>query len=169
MKKLVLMAIVAMFTVSASAQLLTSSRTARSGSAHNVWVDLGVGVFDGEGSGLGLDLGVRWNKMFNEYVGWDIVKVAAQADTKYFKETIAVKALTGIRGESPVLFGNAKAYANFAGGYVYAIDPENGAFTWEVGAGLKLTPRFSAGIAYDAYSSNGATTGYFNLKLGVAL
>ena len=170
MKKLFLMAMIAMFAVSASAQLLTSSRVARTGSSHNVWVDLGVGTYTGDvdDTGLGLDLGIRYNKMFHEYVGWDIVKIAAQADTKHFKESLGIKALTGIRGESPVLFNDAKAYANFAGGYYYGIDAEDGCFTWEIGAGLKLTPRFNVGIAYDAYSSDGATTGYFNLKLGYA-
>ena len=171
MKKLFLMAIVAMFAMSASAQLLTSSRTARTGGSHNTWVDLGVGGFTGDvdGTGVGLDLGIRWNKMFHEYVGWDIVKIAAIADTKNFSETISAKAVTGIRGESPVLFGNAKAYANFAAGYQYGFDAEDGCFTWEVGAGLKLTPRFNIGIAYDSWGKDHANVGFINLKLGVAL
>ena len=171
MKKLFLMAIVAMMTVSASAQLLTSSRTARTGGNHNVWLDFGVGSYTGdyEDGGLALDLGVRWNKMFNEYVGWDFIKIAAQADTKNIEESICAKALTGIRGESPILFGNAKAYANFAAGYIYNIDQSEGCFTWEIGAGLKLTPRFNIGIAYDSYSKNSFNVGFVNLKLGLAL
>lgn len=170
MKKLFLAAILAVFTSSSvSAQLIGSSRFV-SHSAHNFWVDLGVGAYTGdyEDGGLGLDLGFRWNKMFHEYVGWDIIKVAGQADTKNFKESISLKALTGIRVESPVLFGDSKAYANFAGGYGYMFDAEEGAFTWEVGAGLKVTPRFNVGVAYDSWSKNSFTIGYINLKLGYA-
>lgn len=172
MKKLFLVAIVAMFAMSASAQLLTSSRTARTSGSHNVWVDLGVGAYTGDvnDTGLGLDLGVRWNKMFTEYIGWDIVKVAAQADTNHFKETLSVKALTGIRGESPVLFGNARAYANLAGGVISGTDSNADIdFVWEIGAGLKLTPRFNVGVAYNAYNWDGSNVGFVNLKLGVAL
>ena len=168
MKKLFLMAIVAMFTMSASAQSLTSNRT-----SNNVWFDLAVGSFcgtgvDGDYTGLGLDVGFRWNKMFNEYVGWDIVKVAAQMDTKHIDKSLCGRALTGIRGESPVLFSNVKAYANFAGGYIYNIDRTDGSLAWEVGFGLKLFSRFNVGVDYDWYTKNGDTTGFVNLKLGVA-
>lgn len=169
MKKILFVALMAVFTISANAQLVTSNRTIRS-NAHNIWVDFGLGAYTGDykDGGLGLDLGLRWNKMFHEYVGWDIVKVAAQADTKHFKESISLKAMTGIRFESPVLFSDAKAYANFAGGYGYVFDPKDGAFTWEIGAGLKVTPRFNVGVAYDSMSKKGFTTGYINLKVGYA-
>ncbi|MBQ9676538.1 MAG: outer membrane beta-barrel protein [Prevotella sp.] len=169
MKKVLFVAFMALFTVTANAQLISSHRYVE-GNAHNFWVDLGLGAYTGDykDGGLGLDLGFRWNKMFHEYVGWDIIKVAGQADTKHFKESISIKALTGIRVESPVVFGNSKIYGNFAGGYIYGFDSEKGAFTWEVGAGLKLTPQFNVGIAYDAYSKNSFNTGFINLKLGYA-
>ncbi|MBP3766792.1 MAG: hypothetical protein J6I31_00735 [Prevotella sp.] len=171
MKKLFLVAILAVLTSSVYAQLLTSTRVSRSERAHNVWVDLGAGAYTGdyENGGLGLNLGLRWNKMFNQYVGWDIIKVAAQADTKDFGSSISAEALTGIRGASPVLFGNSTAYANFAGGYLYNFDSKEGAFVWEIGAGLNVTPRFSVGVAYDSWSKNSFTTGFVNLRLGVAL
>ena len=171
MKKLLLVALLAVFTSSSGfAQLIGSSRYVTSRS-HNVWVDFGLGAYTGDykNGGLGLDLGFRWNKMFHEYVGWDIIKVAAQADTKHFKESISLKAMTGIRFESPVLFGDSKAYANFAGGYGHMFDMKKGAFTWEVGAGLKVTPRFNVGVAYDAWSKEGFNIGYINLKVGYAL
>ena len=169
MKKIFFVVLMAVFAVSANAQLVTSNRTIHS-DAHNFWVDLGLGAYTGDykNGGLGMDLGFRWNKMFHEYVGWDIIKVAAQADTKHFKESITLKAMTGVRFESPVLFGNSKAYANFAGGYGYTFDPKKGAFTWEIGAGLKVTPRFNVGVAYDAWSKNSFTTGFINLKVGYA-
>lgn len=173
MKKVFLVVVMAVFTSSAFAQLLTSSRVARQSSerSHNVWLDLGVGAFSGDykDGGVGLNLGIRWNKMFGEYIGWDIIKVAAQADTKDFGGSISAEGLTGIRGLTPVLFGNAKAYVNAAGGYIYNFDSSNGAFIWEAGAGLNITPRFSVGIAYDSWSKNSFTTGFINLRLGVAL
>jgi hypothetical protein len=171
MKKLFLVALLAVFTSSSvSAQLIGSSRFVTSRS-HNVWVDFGLGAYTGDykNGGLGMDLGFRWNKMFHENVGWDIIKVAAQADTKHFKESISLKAMTGIRFESPVLFGQSKAYANFAGGYGHMFDMKKGAFTWEVGAGLKVSPRFNVGVAYDSWSKDGFNIGYINLKVGYAL
>ncbi len=170
MKKILFVALMAVFSVSANAQIVTSNRTVHS-SAHNFWVDFGLGAYTGDykNGGLGMDLGFRWNKMFHENVGWDIIKVAAQADTKHFKESISLKAMTGIRFESPVLFGQSKAYANFAGGYGHMFDMKKGAFTWEVGAGLKVSPRFNVGVAYDSWSKDGFNIGYINLKVGYAL
>lgn len=170
MKKIFLVAVLALFTSSAFAQLLTSSRVARSERAHNVWIDLGVGTYTSSGaSGTDLNLGIRVNKMFHEYVGWDIIKVGAHANTKDFGKTISVEALTGIRGESPVLFANAKAYANFALGYIHTIDPNKGAFEWEIGAGLKITPRINVGVAFDSSKRDGVSSGVFGLRLGFAL
>lgn len=169
MKKLFLVAIMAVFTSSAFAQLVSSHRYVASKS-HNVWLDLGVGAFTGDykDGGLGTSLGLRVNKMFTENIGWDIFKIAAQADTKHFKESIAAKALTGIRVESPELFSNGKVYANFDGGYVYAFDAGDGAFTWEVGAGVKFKNRYIVGVAYESYSKNSFSVGLINLRLGVA-
>lgn len=151
MKKLLLLAVMALFTSSTFAQLLTSSRVARGDRAHNIWVDLGVGTVtgDAENTGVAVDLGFRWTKMFTENVGWDILKLSGQTDTKSFKEALNAQVKTGVRGVSPVLFGNSTIYANFAGGYGYYFDMEKGGFVWEIGAGVNITPRFAVGINYN--------------------
>ena len=109
--------------------------------------------------------------MYSEYVGWDILKIAARSNTEDIGKSLSAEAMTGVRGESPVLFGNARAYAHVDLGYLYAFDPSKGAFAWEVGAGLKLTPRFNVGIVYNSYKFSGASdaTGIIGLRLGVAL
>lgn len=171
MKKFFMVALMAVITLSASAQLITSNRTVRSRN-HNTWIDLGVGGYTNSGAkGTDLNLGLRFNKMYTEYLGWDILKVAARSNTEDLGEDLSVEAMTGMRGESPVLFGNAKAYAHFDLGYLYAFDLEEGAFTWELGAGLKLTPRFNIGIVYNSYKFDGAkdAAGIIGLRLGFAL
>jgi len=171
MKKFIMVALMAVIAVSASAQLITSNRTVRGARAHNTWIDFGVGTYTNEGAkGTDLNLAIRFNKMFTEYVGWDIIKIGARSNTDDLGKCICAEALTGIRGESPVLFSNAKAYGNFGIGYLYGFDAEKGGFAWEIGAGLKLTPRFNIGIAYDSYKiGDGDATGIFGLRLGLAL
>lgn len=168
MKKLFFVVVMALMASSVSAQLITSNRTI-SRRSHNVWLDLGVGGYTGDNAkGTDLNLGIRVNKMFHEYVGWDIIKAGARANTEDFGKTICAEALTGIRGESPELFSSAKAYANFAGGYIYNFDASEGAFEWEIGAGLKFASRYIVGVAYNSYSKNSNTTGIIGLRLGVA-
>lgn len=168
MKKMFMLAIMAVMTLTASAQLITSNRTIRSGS-HNVWLDFGAGVGTEKGSkGADLNLGLRFNKMYTENVGWDIIKIGARSNTEDLGDALCAEALTGIRGESPVLFANSKAYVNLAAGYLYSFDAKDGGFTYEIGAGLKLTPRFNVGIAYNGYKINGWKVGLIGLRLGVA-
>lgn len=171
MKKLFMAALLALVTLSASAQLITSNRTVRGTRAHNTWLDFGAGTYTNEGAkGTDLNLALRFNKMYSEYVGWDILKIGVRSNTEDLGKSVCAEALTGIRGESPVLFNNAKAYANFAMGYLYHFDAEDGGLAWEIGAGLKLTPRFNIGITYDSYKiGDFDATGVFGLRLGVAL
>ena len=156
MKKYFVFAIVAMFALASQAQIVSSrsSRITHERGEHHpsIWVDLGLGTFtgDAEDTGLGLDLGFRWTNMFTENIGWDVVKISAQTDTKNFTEALNVQGKTGIRGVTPVLFGNSTLYANFGGGYGYYTDIEEGGFVWEVGAGINVTPRFSVGINYNS-------------------
>ncbi len=141
-----------------------------------VWLDFGIGTITGdpEDTGIGLDLGLRWTYMFTENIGWDIVKISAQTDTKSFVEALNVQGKTGIRGVSPVLFGNSSLYANFGCGYGYYTDIEEGGFVWEIGAGVNVTPRFSIGLNYNSadysvelYHSDkqDVSAGLFSLRL----
>lgn len=156
MKKTIFIALLAMFTLASQAQIVSSrsSRitTQKAGHTPSIFVDFGAGAFTGdiEDAGVALDLGLRWNHMFTENIGWDILKVSAQTSTKEFTEALNVQGKTGIRAVTPVLFGNSTLYANFAGGYGYYTDIEEGGFVWEVGAGINITPRFAVGINYNS-------------------
>ena len=159
MKKILLFAIMAMFAIGSQAQIISSRSTGitkvQSPRSHNIWIDLGTGVFTGdleEGSGVGIDLGGRWTKMFSENVGWDILKINAMTDTKNFGESLNVQFKTGLRGVTPVLFGNSSAYVAAAAGYGLFTDEAESAFVWEVGAGLNVTPRFAVGVYYNGIS-----------------
>lgn len=171
MKKLFFVAVMALVTLSASAQLITSNRTIRNSRPHFTWIELGAGTYTNDGAeGADLNLGIRFNKMFSDYVGWDIIKIGARSNTEELGDCLCAEALTGIRGESPVLFSNAKAYGNFGIGYLYGFDAEKGGLAWEIGAGLKLTPRFLFGIVYNSYKIGDAdATGVIGLRVGFAL
>jgi len=157
MKKLFVLALLAMFTLGTQAQIVTSRSTRieqvpkeKSPKTNFFCVDLGTGIFTGdwEDGDVGIDLGFRWTKMFIEYVGWDIIKANAMTDAGNW-DTLNVQFKTGVRGQSPVLFGNARAYANFCAGYALMTYEADSGFTWEVGAGLNLNQHFSVGIAYN--------------------
>lgn len=171
MKKLFLVALMAVFTSSAFAQLITSNRTVYNKS-HNVWVDFGVGTYTGDwnNTGVGLDLGFRYTKMFTDNIGWDIVKFSVQTDTKNFSNALYLQGKTGLRVVSPVVFGESKIYANFAGGYGrYFGDIKEGGFAWEIGAGLNVTPRFAVGINYNScnYKIDVYRVGKETVKVGL--
>jgi hypothetical protein len=151
MKKYFLLVVMTIFTLTASAQLITSTRAIKGERAHNFWVDLGAGGFTGdvEDTGLGVDLGIRVTKMWNN-VGWDIFRLSATSDTKNFKDCLDVKLKTGVRYISPAVAGNIKIYGNADLGYgFFPEEPDNNGVTWEVGAGIMLTNRISVGLVYD--------------------
>lgn len=160
MKKLFIVAAMAMFTLGSQAQIVHSYSTRidrvkeNKVHPHNIWLDFGAGVFSGdwEDTGVGIDLGVRWTVMFTDYVGWDVIKGNAMTDTKNFGEALNVQFKTGIRGQSPVLFGDSRIYANVDAGYALLTEEAESAFTWEIGVGINVTPRFAVGISYNSLS-----------------
>lgn len=172
MKKLFLLVVMALLCTSSFAQLVTSSSVTVEKKRSALWLDFGAGAFSGdyEDGGLGVDLGLRWNKSFTENIGWDIFKIKAQADTKHFSETVLLQAMTGLRGTTPVLFGNSSIYGSAGLGYGYVFDAEEGGLCWEVSAGVNVTPRFLVGVAYNSQgiSFDGATAhlNYVSLRLG---
>ena len=172
----------AVFTSTAFAQLITSSRVAvRGDHTSKIWFDLGAGAYTGDVSntGLGVEMGFRWTQMFGESFGWDILKLSAQTDTKNFTEALNLQLKTGARYVSPVLFGNQSLYANIAAGYgLFTDNTDAKGFAWEIGAGINITPRISAGIVYNSqnYSldvyhgeSQSFNVGYIGLRLGLGL
>lgn len=154
MKKYLLFMLVAFICSSMSAQLVTSTtitRTKKQVSNSGMFFEVGVGALGGdvEGDGVSLDLGLGYRKGFNQYVAWDILKLKALAEVSNLGETITPQLMTGIRGTSPVLFGNATAFGSFNGGYGYVIDAEEGGFAYEIQAGLNITPKFYVAFVYD--------------------
>ncbi|MBR1469449.1 MAG: outer membrane beta-barrel protein [Prevotella sp.] len=183
MKKIFLIAFMAVFTSSAFAQLMTARMTTVKRSASTVWIDLGPGLYTGDvdDAGAGIDLGIRFTKMFGGGIGWDIFKASAQTGTSKFTEILDVQAKTGVRYVSPVLFGNQSLYANLGAGAGYYTDMDKFGFVWEVGAGINITPRVSLGIAYNSHSfsqeiydgrrteDKSFNVGLISLRLGIGL
>lgn len=173
MKKLFLLVILVFICSSSYAQLVTSTRVTVQKKPSALWLDFGAGGFSGDvaDTGLGVDLGLRWNKPFTDNVSWDIFKIKAEADTKNFNETILAQALTGIRGTTPVLFGNSTLFGAAGLGYGYIFDPQKGGFCWDASIGINVTPRFLVGIGYNSQgvSEDGETyhMNYTSLRLGV--
>lgn len=173
MKKIFVIAILALMTVTASAQLITSSRVSRGEKAHNWWVDLGAGGFTGdvEDMGLGLDLGIRYTKMWGNF-GWDILKVSAQTPTKHFEaENIDFQLKTGFRYISHPITNNIKIYGNVAAGFWADIDNNPPTFlVWEIGAGAMLNDRVSVGIVFNNHDYKGdVNVGYLAGRISFAL
>ncbi len=195
MKKILFLAFVAFMSLNSQAQIVSSrsSMTTRQvieekGPKTNFFcIDFGAGTFSGDwkDAGVGIDLGFRWTKMFTENIGWDIIKAGAMTDTKNFGDALNVQFKTGVRGVSPVLFGESTGYVALSAGYGLYTDEAESAFVWEIGAGINFTSHFAVGVAYNAqnlsreikyYNYYGSKTkekfdikgGYLSLKLSYA-
>ena len=174
MKKMILLAVMMVMTASAHAQLVTSTRVVKHGgeNRNEFSINLTGGGFTGDtyDAGFGLELGLKYAYRFHPNFAWDVIKVAAITDTKHFKESMQIQGLTGIRGITPVVFGNSTIYVNAAGGYGYYTHIEEGGFAWEVGAGLNITPKFSVGIEYNSthisYDHGSSNVGLIGARFG---
>ena len=166
MKKLLLIAVLFIMASTANAQLLTSTTLYETKQPHrnHFALDLGFGGYTGdiEGGGLALELGFRDTYDINEYLSVDIIKIGAHSGTDDIGGLLNLQAKTGVRGFTPILFGQSRMYANFGLGYGYFTDAEKGGFAWEVGAGLDITRHIAVGFVYNTnkfYSYNISTIG----------
>lgn len=169
MKKILVLALTAMFAMASQAQIVSSRSTGitkvKTEKSHNFWIEGGVGTFSGDwnDTGAGIDLGFRWTKMFSENIGWDIIKAGAMTDTNNFGDALNVQFKTGLRLVSPVMFGESTLYGAVSAGYGLFTEEAESAFVWEVGAGINVTPRFSVGVAYNAQNlTREVEYGYYN-------
>lgn len=175
MKKTFLVALLAIFTMSASAQLMTSRMSKMTGERKtHVWMDFGVGLPTGDASkaklGAAVDLGFRITHMYTENYGWDIVRIKGKTycGADDIGDVISVGIQTGFRYVSPVLFSNKTLYGNVMLGASaiglsrsshHSDDDDAGfsgtdaGFDWEIGAGINLTKHFSAGLFYESQSA----------------
>ncbi|MCL2650809.1 MAG: hypothetical protein FWD60_07270 [Candidatus Azobacteroides sp.] len=164
MKNLVLLIVVAMICSTVDAQLISSKIITKKKevSGSGMILELGIGSLGGsisddngnsdniKGDGVSIDFGLGYRKAFTPYIAWDIVKLRAFGQISDFGSTFTPQLLTSLRGTSPVLFANAKIYADFGLGYGYVIDPDAGGLCYEFQAGLDITPNFYLGLVYSA-------------------
>ena len=157
MKKYFVLALMAMFTTMASAQLMTSRMSNLKGErATTCWFDFGAGLpaadaSKGDGLGAGFDLGFRVTHMYTENLGWDIFRVKGQIYTKEVgpgDTSLSVSGQTGFRYVSPVLFSDKTLYGNAMFGAGYMAGPGEFLINWEIGAGINITKHFAAGLFY---------------------
>ncbi len=182
MKKVFVLTIVVLIAVSGKAQIVSSRSSMITReykpTKNQFWFDCGIGIYTGditdyykdryynddEGMGMALDLGFRWTKMYTDNIGWDVLKLSAQSDLKHIGKMVDVQLKSGVRGVSPVLFGNSTIYGNVALGYGYYIYHEKGDFVWEVGAGINITPKLSIGVSYNNHSLEEYSSKYYSDK-----
>lgn len=181
MKKFLLLVLVAFISSTMSAQLVTSttvSKTKKVSGNSGMFMEVGIGTLgaDWEGDGIALDLGFGYRKGFSEYVAWDIFKIKAVAEVANLSESLTPQIMTGIRGTTPVLFGNMTAFGSFSAGYGHNIDFEAGGFAYEAQIGLNITPKLYVALVYDNQKLSwedydgyeyDAKVGFTGLRLGV--
>lgn len=175
MKKFLLLVLVAFVSTTMSAQLVTSTTVTKTKSEtkSGIFWEVGVGTLgaDWNNDGVALDLGVGYRKSYSEYLAWDIFKVKAIAEVANFSESITSQVMTGIRGTSPVLFGNMTAFGSFSAGYGTNFELEEGGFAYEIQAGFNFTSKFYAAIVYDnqsiSFEEGDANISFTGLRLGL--
>ena len=158
MKKIYAILLCALFAVAAQAQIVSSHSSrityteTKTEKEPIFFIDLGLGFYTGdvEDTGMAVDLGFRWTKMFTPYFGWDIFKASAQSDVSNFSELLNFQGKTGVRGVTPVLFGEkGTIFGNVGLGYGFYYDPEEGGFAWEIGGGVNFNSRCALSIVYN--------------------
>lgn len=162
-----------LFSVRVSAQTTEVSSV-----SSGIWLDVGAGgytcdyekflIWDYSG-GVGVNVGVRYTKMFNNYLGWDVLKINAQTDLKKFSDMLDVQIMSGLRLVSPVLFGHQTAYFSAAIGGTYFTGQNKGNFAWEGGLGINVSPKFSIGAFYNSQSVYESNVGFVGLRVGLKL
>lgn len=162
MKNLGLLIVAVMICSTISAEIVNVNSfavKAKKTSDSGMILELGIGSLGGSASGNGnsvkingdgasLDLALGYRKAFSPYIAWDILKLRAFGEISDLSATITPQLLTALRGTSPVLFANAKAYVSAGIGYGYVIDPAAGGLCYELQAGLNFTQKFYLGFVY---------------------
>lgn len=168
MKKFFVLTLLSLVCMVSNAQLVkgTSYYKESSPASSRLWIDLGAGATSGDWEdGIVLNLGFRYNYVITENFSWDVVKVNAQSNTEELGDFFTLQALSGLRGTTPVLFGNnGSLYVNAALGYGYNFDISKGGLAWEVGAGVNLSSKFAIGVVYGSQSLD--FSDYYGYDLG---
>lgn len=174
MKKYLLLAVLGIASIAGNAQVAqTASRDAASVAAEKsklekkdyVGIDVGLGkMTDGDGGVGAFGLGLHWERHYNPYVAWDVVSFAWDAPFHSPKSISRLSLKTGIRGFSPNLFSNVRAYANLDFGYSVEEEWLHG-IGLEVGFGLRIGKHVGVGYALNWDSQTRLKGNHFRLSV----
>ncbi|HJF07155.1 MAG TPA: hypothetical protein K8U81_03045 [Phocaeicola coprocola] len=123
---------------------------------NRIAIDLGVGGAKGGG---GFDLGVRYQRNFAPFLGWDAISVKAAFPTKNtFDENPNLQIMTGVRGTTPNFFKDMSGYLSIALGYGFSTDSSamnnDGGVCFEIGPGINLCKNIYVGYAFNLQKIN---------------
>lgn len=122
-------------------------RINHSGIFLNPTVGLLTGDLD-EDLGVDLTLGYRFH-IVNGF-SWDIAKIGFSTGVSDAQGRLTMRFLSGLRYNSPAMFGGKSLYADCAFGYSFLTDETDfGGFAYEVGAGINLSRKVSLGIVWE--------------------
>lgn len=168
MKKF-LFALACLFTVATTIHAQSWSFDESSDSKKNWFgIDLGVGSMK-DYEGTGVDLGIRYQHNYGQYVAWNIFNLKAMANTKDFGATVTPQLMTGLKGISPSFFKEMTGFVGFKGGYGYNIDGEDGGFCYEIELGVNLTRNIFIGYAYNNQKIGEGNVKYSAFRIGFNL
>lgn len=173
MKKIIVLALVAVASITASAQMVRSTTeekwftpteqpkpVVKSWNHSGCFVNTGIGGsfnshdFDHlSGFGWELGWGYRWHIGYG--VSWEVFKLGINVVNFDFSDALTASITTGIRYDSPRIaaLGNRSIYGNFNIGYgILSDEDSDGGCAYEVGVGFKLTRKLSLGLVYQSYN-----------------
>ncbi len=90
------------------------------------------------GVGSELELGVRTQYNFNEYLAWDVLHVKYAFDYNEYNNFSEISFTTGLRGFSPSFGPDLKAFTAIDLGYGGTFDPYDSAFAMDFTVGLQF-------------------------------
>lgn len=112
-----------------------------------------VGDVSETGFGWGVGVGYRWH--IANGICWDIVKAGMNTDVLNFTDALTVKALSGIRYNSPRIIGDKSLFVNAAFGYhLNTSNTDINGFAYEVGTGINLSKHISLGLSWEGFAAS---------------
>ena len=194
MKKFLLAALVGLFSLTGSAQIVsstsrnitTTTTVVKKEKTRYFGIDASVGkmaykneYYDEKSTCGAFGLGFHWERHYNPYIAWDTFSVFWDAPFDSPSEFDRVAFKTGVRGFTPKFFRNMRGYANLDLGYAMLISQDysyyNGhleeedmvahhGFALEFGFGLRLTDHVGLGYALDWDSNSKYKGNYLRLS-----
>lgn len=113
--------------------------------------DFGIGGAKGGGA---FDLGVRYQRNFAPFFGWDVLsaKVCFPLEDT-FDDNPDLQIMTGFRGTTPYFYKNMSGFVSIGAGYGFSTDSgiydNEGGACLEVGVGVNLCKNVYIGYAFN--------------------